>query len=102
MPWTVCRCLIACGNRAAQGLSGPLSSLDNLLDGHMMSLLSLDLSANRFAGQPRLGVSLSRPLIGCLRMLQSPSSVGPQRSLSLLLCVVNGWHVTHLAAAPRT
>ncbi|KAK9833272.1 hypothetical protein WJX81_001570 [Elliptochloris bilobata] len=38
-------------SRAGTGLSGPLSSLDNLLDGHMMSLLSLDLSHNRFAGE---------------------------------------------------
>ncbi|KAK9833271.1 hypothetical protein WJX81_001570 [Elliptochloris bilobata] len=42
---------VACINLAGTGLSGPLSSLDNLLDGHMMSLLSLDLSHNRFAGE---------------------------------------------------
>lgn len=64
-------------NRAAQGLSGPLASLDNLLDGHMMSLLSLDLSANRFAGQPRLKIHVSRPITGCLRTLQASSSPVP-------------------------
>lgn len=61
----------------AQGLSGPLSSLDNLLDGHMMSLMSLDLSGNGFAGQPRPKVCFSMPITGCLRTLQSSSSLVP-------------------------
>ena len=74
----------------AQGLSGPLSSLDNLLDGHMMSLLSLDLSANRFAGQPRLSSPFcQRADQSCLRMLQRlpllvPSAACPGAYLDVL------------------
>ena len=68
-------------NRAAQGLSGPLSSLDNLLDGHMMSLLSLDLSSNGFAGQPKPEACLSMLITGCLRVAE-PAAAGLQCSLS--------------------